>query len=66
MIAFTASHDKGEVRIDDNEIVEAGWFRWDDLPSIPGRISVARKLIDWFVKKHSGLSDGAKGPPIDG
>lgn len=53
MIGFTAQHDSGEIRIDGEEIVEAGWYRYDNLPSIPGKLSIARQLIDWFVEKHS-------------
>ena len=36
MIAFTAEHAAGEIRIDETEIVEAGWFRAGELPEIPG------------------------------
>ena len=37
--------------LDDDEIVEAGWYRRDDLPMLPGRISIARKLIDaWLAE----------------
>jgi len=50
MVAFTARHAGGEIRIDGREIVEAGWYRADGLPRIPERISVARRLIDWFVE----------------
>ncbi|HEY3278822.1 MAG TPA: NAD(+) diphosphatase [Syntrophorhabdaceae bacterium] len=50
MIAFTADYESGEIAIDGVEIEEAAWFDPDQLPRIPGRISVARKLIDWFVE----------------
>jgi NAD+ diphosphatase len=53
MIGFTAVHARGEIRIDGEEIVEAGWFHVHNLPRIPGRISIARQLIDWFLEKHS-------------
>jgi NAD+ diphosphatase len=52
MIGFTARYASGEIRIDGKEIVDAGWFGVDDLPEIPGKISIARKLIDWFIEKH--------------
>ena len=52
MIGFTAAYAGGEISIDEKEIEDAGWFRVDRLPRLPGRISIARKLIDWFVKKH--------------
>ncbi|MCY7275314.1 MAG: NADH pyrophosphatase, partial [Phormidesmis sp. CAN_BIN44] len=32
-------------------IAEAAWFHKHDLPKIPPRLSIARKLIDWFVEE---------------
>lgn len=52
MIGFTARYAGGEIRVDGREIMEADWFAYDRLPKIPGRISIARSLIDWFVNKH--------------
>ncbi len=52
MIAYTAEYDSGEINIDPNEISEAGWYRYDDLPLIPSTISIARRLIDWFVDSN--------------
>jgi NAD+ diphosphatase len=53
MIGFTARYKSGEIRIDGEEIIEAGWFRADNLPKLPGKLSIARKLIDWVLEKHS-------------
>lgn len=53
MIAYTAEYDSGEINIDEKEIVEAGWYKTDDLPMIPTSISIARQLIDWFVYNNS-------------
>jgi NAD+ diphosphatase len=50
MIGFTAEYLSGEIRIDKTEILEAGWFAPGKLPAIPGKISIARQLIDWFVE----------------
>lgn len=52
MIAFTAEYAGGEIRIDQEEIMDAGWFTADNLPPIPDRVSIARRLIDWFVEKN--------------
>lgn len=49
MVAFTAEHASGRLKPDPTEIAEAGWFRRDNLPGIPEKISIARRLIDWFV-----------------
>jgi NAD+ diphosphatase len=59
MVAFTARHAGGEINIDGREIVEAGWYRAGSLPRIPERISVARRLIDWFVQTHGEAAPGA-------
>ncbi len=53
MIGFTARYASGELRIDGKEIVDAGWFRVGSLPDLPGKVSIARRLIDWFIDKHS-------------
>ena len=51
MIGFTAEYESGEIAIDKTEIAAAGWFRPEKLPTIPGKMSIARHLIDWFVEK---------------
>jgi NAD+ diphosphatase len=51
MIGFTAAYAGGEIRPQTEEIVEAGWFhRTGELPRLPGKLSIARKLIDAFVE----------------
>ena len=54
MIGFTARYAGGEIDVDGEEVTEAGWFAPDDLPEIPGKISIARRLIDWFVEEYKG------------
>lgn len=52
MIGFTATYESGEISLEDPEIEDAGWFTPDNLPTLPGKISIARKLIDWFLEKQ--------------
>jgi NAD+ diphosphatase len=52
MIGFKAAYAGGEISVQDEEIREAGWFTVDNLPHIPGKISIARKLIDSFLTKQ--------------
>jgi len=52
MIGFTAEYRAGEITVDGIEILEAGWFTADNLPEIPGKPSIARLLIDWFVESR--------------
>jgi NAD+ diphosphatase len=52
MVAFTAEHAAGEIRIHPAEINDAGWYRADRLPAVPPPISIARRLIDWFCANY--------------
>jgi NAD+ diphosphatase len=58
MVAFTAEHADGELRPDPVEIADAGWFSRADLPWIPEKISIARRLIDWFVDSGGSNING--------
>jgi NAD+ diphosphatase len=51
MLGFTAEYMEGELELDPTEIAEAGWFRADALPAVPGRISIAGRLIKRFLEK---------------
>lgn len=51
MVGFFAEWESGEIRIDPSEIVDAKWFDAHDLPQIPPRLSIARKLIDAWVSE---------------
>lgn len=48
MVGFTAEYESGDIRPDGVEIGEAGWFGRDNLPPIPSRFSIARRMIDAF------------------
>lgn len=50
MVGFTADWKGGELRPDGEEVVESGWFAADALPSIPGKVSIARRLIDAWLE----------------
>ena len=46
MTAFMAEYDSGEIVIDQKELLEANWYRYDDLPLLPPPGTVARRLIE--------------------
>lgn len=53
MIAFTADYCSGDITINPDEIEEAGWYKYDNLPGRPqSSISIASKLIEAFVKLY--------------
>jgi NAD+ diphosphatase len=51
MVAFTAEYESGEISLEEEEMDDAAWFRPDNLPRIPPRISIARSLIEHFLVK---------------
>jgi NAD+ diphosphatase len=53
MIGFFADYESGEIKVDGEEIEVADWFDADNLPHIPSEISIARKMIDWYVREYS-------------
>ena len=46
MVGFTAEYVGGELAIQHSELKKGGWFTVDSLPPIPGKVSLARFLID--------------------
>jgi NAD+ diphosphatase len=52
MLGFTAEHESGEIQIGEDEIADARWFSVEEIPNIPGKLSISRKLIDWFLEKY--------------
>jgi NAD+ diphosphatase len=57
MIGFRASHLRGEISLGDGELAEAGWYGADDLPEIPARLSIARRLIDDWAGRRGFVID---------
>jgi NAD+ diphosphatase len=53
MIGFTAHWADGELSEDPTEIFDAAWHTPDALPIVPGKLSIARRLIDDFVRRHT-------------
>lgn len=52
MLGFTADYAGGKLCLQDDEIAEAGFFRYDNLPLVPPHGSIARALIDHLVSER--------------
>ncbi|ADP11039.1 NADH pyrophosphatase [Erwinia sp. Ejp617] len=46
MVAFMADYADGVINIDQKELLDAGWYRYDALPLLPPYGTVARRLIE--------------------
>lgn len=59
MLGFHAEWAGGEIRVDGEEIVEAGWFALSGLPLLPPRGSISRQLIDAYIAcRNTGEQHG--------
>jgi NAD+ diphosphatase len=60
MISFTADYMDGELNPQPGEIEDAGWYTAEDLPQLPPRISIARAMIDDFVRQQGLDPEGLR------
>ena len=59
MIAFVADYESGDIMAQKGEIEDARWFALDELPALPHRLSIARRLVNSVIAEvspdHSAL-----------
>lgn len=60
MVGFNARWAGGEIRIDPHEIADARWFRPDDMPEIPPKLSIAHELITGWLRRVRGGTERAE------
>ena len=51
MIAFTAEYASGELKINQEELEDGGWYLTDNLPLLSTPKSIARRMIESFISK---------------
>ena len=50
MVGFNADYAGGDLHVQREELRKAGWFHRDHLPTLPEKLSIARRLIDsWLL-----------------
>jgi len=49
MVGFNADYVSGDIHLQASEIAKGGWFRRDNLPNIPEKLSIARMLLDAWL-----------------
>ncbi len=54
MLGYYADYVSGDAEADGDELSDLGWFSVENLPQIPPPGSIARRLIDDFVRKQGG------------
>ena len=48
MIGFIADYESGELQLQENELESGAFYTRDNLPRLPGRFSLSRRMIDWW------------------
>jgi len=51
MIGFRVNYAGGEIVLQEDEIMDANWYRKDDLPMIPPTMSIAGRIIEQWVNE---------------
>ena len=52
MIGFVADYVSGDIKLQADELSKGAFFRKDNLPEIPKKLSLARRLIDWWLEQE--------------
>lgn len=50
MSGFIADYVSGEIKLQEEELSSGSFFSKDNLPEIPRKLSLARKMIDWWLE----------------
>ena len=50
MVGFHADYVSGDIHLQREELSGGGWFRRDNLPELPEKLSIARQLIDDWLE----------------
>lgn len=53
MVGFIADYVGGEIKLQEEELQSAGFYNRSNLPALPGKVSLARKMIDWWIENPS-------------
>lgn len=53
MVGYNADYVDGDIHLQRSELSRGGWFTRDNLPTIPEKLSIARRLLDnWLEGSH--------------
>lgn len=57
MLAFKAEYDSGSIQIQESELSDAQFFKFDQLPEIPFQGSIARAMIEHIIHGTATADD---------
>ena len=57
MLGFIADYDSGEINIQEEEIADAQWFNYKNMPNKPAMVSISGWLVDAYIKELESGTD---------
>lgn len=51
MVGFIADYAGGEIKLQEEELSSGAFYTKDNLPELPRKLSLARKMIDWWLEQ---------------
>ncbi len=55
MVGFIADYDSGDIILQEEELKSAKFYTKENLPTLPQKLSLARRMIDWWLEHTSKL-----------
>ena len=52
MVGFIADYAGGDIHLQDDELSSGNFYTRDHLPELPRKLSLARKMIDWWIAQQ--------------
>lgn len=53
MVGFIADYAGGEIKLQDEELSSGDFYTRNNLPELPRKLSLARKMIDWWIENSN-------------
>lgn len=52
MVGFIADYESGELKLQEEELASGNFYTKENLPELPRKLSLARKMIDWWIEQQ--------------
>lgn len=52
IVGFIADYESGELKLQEEELSSGDFYTRDNLPELPRKLSLARRMIDWWIEQQ--------------